>query len=342
MKQTAVILVNTGTPDTPSKSNVRKYLSEFLNDPRVIDMPWLFRKILVNLIIVPFRAGKSAALYRRLWTQEGSPLRWHLQNLIKKLNEREIPGYQFFGAMRYGNPSIRQILKESIAGPIDEIVIVPLYPQYASSTTGSVVEETMRLLKDLNVIPPVRFTVPFYDHEAFLSALITKIQQHNPGSFDHILFSYHGLPENHIHKIHPEIQLSGCKCDVEFPQHGRFCYRAACYRTTRLLAEKLNLEKGKYSSAFQSRLSKKWLTPFSDHTVQALAVQGIKNVLVVAPSFVADCLETTLEIGDEYAALFREYGGQNLQLVGSLNDDETWVDALMEIIGYDSGHNNIK
>jgi len=328
----ALLLVNVGTPDRPKVGAVRRYLTQFLNDPRVIDIPWLGRKLLVNGIIIPFRAKNSTELYKKLWTDKGSPLLINLEELVGKLQRLADNDYTVFGAMRYGNPSLKKVLNDINRKRFDEIVVFPLFPQYASSTTGSVADYVMQQVKKWNVIPSVRVINQFYRDPSFLSAFAEKINSYHPEDYDRILFSYHGLPIRQIDKVHPEVSEASCNCENELPEHGRFCYKATCYETTRLLANKLGLDPNKHQTAFQSRLSKNWLKPFSDETIKELAEQGAKKLLVVAPSFVADCLETTIELGDEYKELFEKNGGEQLTLVESLNSDDRWVEAIKEIV----------
>ena len=329
----ALLLVNIGTPDKPEVGAVRRYLSQFLNDHRVIDIPWLGRKLLVNGIIVPFRAKKSTKLYRRLWTDKGSPLLIYLNALASKLQELVGENITVFGAMRYGRPSLDRVLDEVKKKGFDEIVVFPLFPQYASSTTGSVAEKVMKHLKQWNVIPSVRIINQYYKHPAFISAFVEKIRSYNPEAYDRILFSYHGLPIRQIEKVHPEVPEAECTCQQEMPEHGHFCYKAACYETSRILANELELPPEKYMTSFQSRLSKNWLKPFSDETIKEMAEQGVQKLLVVAPSFVADCLETTIELGEEYKQLFTDSGGRQLTLVESLNSDDNWAEAIKAIVG---------
>ena len=328
----ALLLVNVGTPDKPEVGAVRRYLSQFLNDVRVIDIPWLGRKLLVNGIIVPFRAKKSTRLYQKLWTEKGSPLLIHLENLAGKLQKEFGDDFSVFGAMRYGNPSMKEVLNKIRREQFDEIVVFPLYPHYASSTTGSVVEEVMKRVRKWNVIPAVQTISQYYRHPSFLSAFAEKIKSYRPEEYDRILFSYHGLPVRQVEKVHPSIVEAECSCEMAMPEHGTFCYKATCYETTRLLVKKLGLDNEKVLTAFQSRLSKNWLKPFADETIQDLAEQGHKKVLVIAPSFVSDCLETTIEIGDEYKELFEHNGGEKLTLVESLNSDDNWVSAVKNIV----------
>lgn len=328
-----LILVNTGTPVSYSTRDVRNYLSEFLNDGRVIDMPAILRKILVNGIIVPFRAPRSAKLYERVWTPEGSPLLVNMKKLVEEIRSYVDENTGVFMAMRYGEPSLRSILDNIRKAPPDELIILPLYPQYASSTTGSVYESVLGNLKSRDVIPKLRIEGPFYNHPLFIDAYASLIASYNPFSFDHILFSYHGLPVRHVERLHPQVSCSSCSCSTGMPDHGKYCYKAACYETTRLLAGKLGLESTQYSLSFQSRLTKKWLTPFTDQTLRELAAAGKRRVLVVAPSFVADCLETIIEIGEEYRELFIKEGGEDLVLCRSLNYDGSWARALTVIAG---------
>lgn len=334
MGNRAVILVNVGTPDSPSVTDVRKYLSEFLNDPKVIDMPWLLRKLLVNLVIVPFRAPRSASLYRRLWTLRGSPLLVHLTELVQKARQSIQPGRPdnnlmssasdglvFYGAMRYGNPSLTSVLKQVKQEGFDRITVLPLYPQYASSTTGSVIELVNRVTGKWDSKPEINIVNQFYSLPAFIRPMADRIREADDFGFDRMVFSYHGLPVSQVRKEHPSCDPDTCMCADHMPEHGRMCYRAACYETSRLLAEKLGLDEGKYLTAFQSRFSKNWLGPFTDDTLLSLARSGAKRVIITAPSFTADCLETTVEIGEEYRKLFISGGGEELVVVPCLNED---------------------
>jgi ferrochelatase len=333
MRNKVLLLINTGTPEKPELKEVRSFLSEFLNDKRVIDLPWLIRKILVNLIIVPFRSPKSTRLYKKVWSDKGSPLLFNLNNLVAKVQSQLNDEYQVYGAMRYGKPSLDEILKYLKTRSPEKIVIFPLYPHYASSTTGSVNSYIMKEIKSWNIIPEVVFTGQFYSHPSYISTLAQKIKKYDYSKVDHILFSYHGLPLSHIRKIHPDIDCSLCKCDEKFPERGGFCYKATCYETSRLIAAELKLKQGGFSTSFQSRLSKDWLSPFTDNTLKILAGEGKKRVLVVAPSFVADCLETIIEINEEYQLLFQNAGGSGIIPVESLNDDENWAEAIIKIAG---------
>jgi len=331
-KKTAVILINVGTPDKPTVKAVRQYLSEFLNDRRVIDIPLVLQKILVNLIIVPFRAPKSTKLYLRLWTDKGSPLLYYSEQVKAELQKKLDSKADIFMAMRYGNPSIGKALSAIQKGNYDRVVIFPMFPQYASSTNGTAIQAVIDQIRQWNTIPEIHVVNQFYDHPAFLDAFTERIQSYQPENFDHVVFSYHGLPNRHLEKNHPEESITTCNCETALPEFGKFCYKATCYQTTRELANRLSLKVGQYSVSFQSRLSNNWMTPFTDQNLISRAKQGNKNILVVAPAFVADCLETTVEIGWEYKEMFIENGGENLQMVESLNDSPRWIAAMEEIL----------
>jgi len=331
-KKTAVILINVGTPDEPTVKAVRRYLSEFLNDRRVIDIPLVLQKILVNLIIVPFRAPKSTKLYQRLWTEKGSPLLYYSEQVQAGLQQKLGAKADVFMAMRYGNPSIGKALYAIQKGNYDRVVVFPMFPQYASSTNGTAIQAVIDQIRQCNTIPEIHAVNQFYDHTAFLDAFAERIQSYQPENFDHVVFSYHGLPNRHLEKNHPEESITTCNCETALPEFGKFCYKATCYQTTRELASRLGLKVGQYSVSFQSRLSNNWMTPFTDKNLLTRAKQGSKNVLVVAPAFVADCLETTVEIGWEYKEMFIANGGENLQMVESLNDSPRWIAAMEEIL----------
>lgn len=331
-KKKAVLLINVGTPDEPTVKAVRRYLSEFLNDRRVIDIPLVLQKILVNLIIVPFRAPKSTKLYQRLWTEKGSPLLYYSEIVQEELQKKLDSKADVFMAMRYGNPSVGKALSAIKKGNYNQLVILPMFPQYASSTTGTAIQVVIDQIRKWNTIPEIKAISQFYDHPAFLDAFTERIRSYQPETYDHVIFSYHGLPNRHLEKNHPEESINSCNCETTLPEFGKFCYKATCYQTTRELVRRLDLKKGQFSVSFQSRLSNNWMTPFTDQNLVSRAKQGCKSILVVAPAFVADCLETTVEIGWEYKELFTENGGENLQLVESLNDSPGWIAAMEDIL----------
>lgn len=333
MKKTAVVLVQLGTPDSPKVSDVRRYLREFLNDPRVIDIPWLLRKILVNLIIVPFRAPKSAKIYKELWDMSNgiSPLMTHTENLKAKLEKKfASENTHFFMAMRYQNPSIPSVLNEIKLANFDQIIFLPLFPQYASASTGSAMEACMKEVSKWWVIPEIKVISQFYDNEGYIATQAELGKALKPDDYDHVLFSYHGLPERQVDKVYHEATdlCADEPCETEINERNKFCYKATCFATTRRIAEKIGLSDDQYTVCFQSRLDKKWLRPFSDEIVEQRAKMGDKKLLVFSPAFVADCLETLIEIGDEYQEIFEEHGGEKVQLVPSCNDHDVFVDGL--------------
>jgi len=332
MKKKIILLINVGTPDKPNALSVAKYLFQFLNDKYVIDIPWFFRTLLVNLIIIPFRARKSAERYRKIFTDNGSPLLNHLNNLTKKLQEKISEDYLVLGAMRYGNPSVKSVLMSIEISDIERVIVVPLYPQYATSTTKSAKQHVLKTMQNLGINTEVKFVNQFYNEKGFIQSFANQIKSCNPEKFDHLVFSFHGLPVNQVEKNHPSHSCNQCSCTTTMPEQGKLCYKACCYETTRLLANELSFSKNQYSVAFQSRLTKNWIKPFTKDVLLQLLTQGKKKILVVAPSFVADCLETTYEIGMEYKQYFLEHGGEELVLVESLNSSDQWVNALKDLI----------
>jgi ferrochelatase len=333
MNKTGVLLVNLGTPDSPSVKDVRRYLFEFLNDPRVIDIPAALRFFLVNFIIVPFRAPKSSEIYKLLWTDKGSPILIYGESVKEKLQKELGDSFEVELAMRYQNPSLDNVLDKMRVKNYKKIIVIPLFPQYASATTGSVIEKVMKIVSKWWVIPEIKFTGQFFDNEGYLQTIVERAKKYNLSEYDHILFSYHGLPERQVDKVYFDSKAcSDHKCDEELNDDNIYCYKATCYATTRLLAEKMNIPKDRYTVCFQSRLDKKWLSPFSDEVVIEWAKKGAKKLLVFSPAFVADCLETTVEIGIEYQKLFEEHGGEKVQLVESLNDHPLWIQTLKQIV----------
>jgi ferrochelatase len=330
--KTAVLLINLGTPDSPSVSDVRSYLSQFLNDPRVIDIPWIARKILVNGIIVPFRAPKSAKVYKKLWTKSGSPLLFHSESVKSLLQMELLETHDVYLAMRYKNPSIPSVLEEIRKKIYTKIILLPMFPQYASASTGSALEEAMRVISGWWVIPDLRIISQYYNHSLYISAFVDRGKQFNIDEYDHVLFSYHGLPERQVDKVYDNDLCANHNCEDSVDEENTFCYKATCYATTRLLAEQLNIPKEKYTVCFQSRLDKKWLEPFSDKVVEECAKKGMKKILVFSPAFTADCLETIIEIGEEYQEIFEEHGGEKVQLVESLNSHPLWIQCLKDLV----------
>jgi len=328
-----VLLVQLGSPNSPKTADVRKYLFQFLNDPRVIDLPWLLRKILVNVMIVPFRSPKSAKIYKKLWTPEGSPLIIHSENLMNKLQNILGNDYSVHLAMRYQNPSLESVMEEMKLAHYNKIIIFPLFPHHASATTGSILEKTMKIMRKWYVIPEVKMISSYYDDEGFIDSIVNQSSNFNIDDFDHILFSYHGLPISQVDKVYEDKKpCADHNCENEINDNNKYCYKAQCYGTTRLVAEKLKIPEEKYTVCFQSRLNKNWLEPFADQVVKNLAGEGAKRLLVFSPAFVADCLETIIEIGEEYQQIFINAGGEKVQLVPSLNDSDKWVNAVKSLI----------
>jgi protoporphyrin/coproporphyrin ferrochelatase len=331
--KTGVLLVNLGTPDSPSVSDVRKYLFEFLNDPRVIDLPWLLRKFLVNVIIVPFRAPKSAKIYQQLWTDKGSPLLIYGKRVKEKLQIVLGDKFDVEFAMRYQNPGLDEVLERMRLKQHEKLIVIPLFPQYASASTGSVFEKVMSIINKWWVIPEIKFAGQFYDNEDFINSFVEIAKKYDINEYDHVLFSYHGLPVRQVDKVYVDgKKCTDHNCETEITEDNKFCYKAACYATTRLLAGKLNIPVDKYTVCFQSRLDKNWLEPFTDKIVIQKANEKAKKLLVFSPAFVSDCLETTVEIGIEYQNLFREHGGEKIQLVESLNEHPMWIETLKNIV----------
>ncbi len=331
MKKTGVLLINLGTPDSPKVKDVGPYLIQFLNDGRVIDIPWLIRSILVNLIIVPIRMFSSAKEYQKLWTEKGSPLLYHSQDLAKEVQKELGDEYDVHLAMRYNKPSIKTVLAEIKKQQYEELIVLPLYPQHASSSNGTAIEDVMKYISKWWVIPNIRIISKFHDDNGYLESFEARASEFDLDSYDHILFSYHGLPTRHIKKCN----IDGCianDCDCLSINNNSYCYRANCVSTTKNLAKRLKLDPSKYSICFQSRLDNKWLTPFADKEVENLAKSGAKRVLVFSPAFVADCLETIVEIGEGFEEIFIENGGEKLDLVPSLNTHPRWIKALKELI----------
>jgi len=325
-----VLLVNLGSPDSPQPKDVKKYLGEFLMDERVIDAPKFLRTLLVKGIILNTRPKKSAKAYQKIWWDEGSPL----IVLSKRLQEKvkELTSIPVALAMRYGKPSIKKGLQELSDLGVTETLLIPLYPQHAMASTETILVLAEALRKEF--FPKMEFTnLPaFYNHPDYIRVLANSIQNYlKDKEWEHLLFSYHGIPERHIRKT--DITKSHCKIDGQCCQTPssahQFCYRHQCYETTRKVVEYLELKEGTYSSSFQSRLAgDKWLQPYTDTTVEDFAKNGTKNMAIVTPAFVSDCLETLEEIGMEAAEDFMEKGGEQFHVVPCLNTDHEWVKVL--------------
>ena len=338
MNKPALLIVNLGTPDSPSYFNVFKYLREFLMDGRVIDIPAFFRFILVTLIICPLRSFSSGKIYKQLWDLSGgeSPLLKNTRELTTKLNEAQ-EKFNVFYAMRYQTPSIKSTLAHIQKTNPTDLIVFPLFPHYASATSGSVYAEVTKQLSKEWVIPNFNFISQYYDHPAFIEAWIKTAQNYDIEQYDKILFSYHGLPKSQVNKVYKDMQCDGKNCEHEINDDNHYCYKATVYETSKLIADRLNIPQDKYEVSFQSRLTNNWLEPFSDEVLKSYPAKGIKKVLVFSPAFTADCLETIIEIGHEYKELFEESGGQKLDYVESLNFSDAWVQAIIDIVNSKSG-----
>ena len=328
----ALLLVNLGTPDKPTYLSVFKYLRQFLMDGRVININPFLRFILVNFIICPTRSFSSTKVYKEVWDKNtGSPLLHNTTKLAEKLVNK-VQDYDVYFAMRYQNPSIESVINKILETNPDEITVLPLFPHYAAATTGSVYQEISRVISKKWVVPNIRFINQFYDNEKFINAWVDKASKFDLNTYDKVIFSYHGIPNSHVDNVYPDSLCSDHNCESEVTNENKFCYKATTYETTKILASRLNLSPDKYQVTFQSRLTNKWLTPFTDEVLESLPTNGNKNVLVFSPAFTADCLETIIEIGDEYKELFLEAGGERLDYVESLNYSDLWADAIIDII----------
>lgn len=324
-----VLLVNLGTPNEPDVSNVRRYLREFLMDARVIDIPWLQRLLLVKGLIVPLRARKSSKAYAQLWTSQGSPLRYHTKHLTEKLQAVLGPGFLLRYAMRYQYPSLDEAVDELREVPLSALIVVPLFPQYASATTGSITELLFQKIARWPRVPSLYMLNQFHLRAEFLDAWAERSKPFLDQQWDAILFSYHGLPERQIKKASLRDYCQMDSCCSEPHAANRYCYRAQCLAMTDALVRRLGWPVEKSDTSFQSRLGRSpWLQPYTEDVLKHYAANKKKRVLIYAPSFVSDCLETTVEIEQEYSNLFLSHGGEKLQLVPSLNDSDTWVEAL--------------
>jgi ferrochelatase len=314
-----VLLVNLGTPDSPTYFAVQRYLREFLGDRRVINTSrWIWLPILYG-IVLPFRPFRSARNYQQIWTQEGSPLAIYSERLKSKIERRLVEmlgdGVRVALAMTYGNPSIDLAIHALAEQNVKRLLVLPLYPQYCSSTTGSVFDRTVDALKRWRWIPETRFVNDYYAAPGYVEALSERIEEHwaSAGERDHLVFSYHGIPLEYVQQGDP--------------------YRAQAEATTRLVASRLGLKENEWSLCYQSRFGTvEWLQPYALDTLKDLAARGIRRLTVVSPSFAVDCLETLQEVAIEYAHQFSTFGGERLTLVPALNDDDRHAEFLVSVI----------
>ncbi len=325
-----VLLVNLGSPDSTDPKDVKKYLDEFLMDPRVIDVPHWARTLLVRGIILNTRPKKSAEAYQKIWWKEGSPLIVISERLQKKVQERvNIPVAL---AMRYGSMTIKKGLQELVDKGVKHILVMPLYPQFAMATTETINVKVEELRNEFFPGLEITSLPAFYDQDDYIEVLSQSIQEQLKGKeIEHLLFSYHGVPERHIRKsdvTNGHCKIDG-KCCVTPSEAHQFCYRHQCLETTRKVAEKLNLKEGTYSTSFQSRLGfDPWLQPYTDRTIERFGKNGIKKMAIVTPAFVSDCLETLEEIAMEGEEIFHEVGGKEFTTIPCLNDRDDFADVL--------------
>ncbi|EHQ25399.1 ferrochelatase [Mucilaginibacter paludis] len=336
MSKKGVLLINLGTPDSPSVSDVRKYLDEFLMDPRVIDVNPVLRTFLVKGIIVPFRSPKSAKLYQHIWDDKtGSPLLHYSILQHQQLKDELGDEYQVELAMRYQSPSIESALNRLKEALVQSILVIALFPQYASASSGSVHEKVMDIVGNWQTIPDISFINSFHDNELMIETFADNGRKYQPETYDHILFSFHGLPQRQLIKCDHTgqycLKVNGC-CDT-LNDTNKLCYSAQSHHTAQLIAQKLNIPADRYTICFQSRLgSDPWVQPYTSEVIKKLANEGKKRLLVFCPAFVADCLETVYEVSVEYHEEFIAAGGEHVQLVESLNDSPKWIRALKEMV----------
>lgn len=329
MKKTGILLVNIGTPNNPEPEAVGKYLTEFLMDPYVIDIPTALRWFLVHILIVPKRKTASSQLYKKVWSEKGSPLMHYSQSFSDKLQKSIGSQFVVKIGMRYGSPSIANALTEMAEEHVEELILVPLYPQFSYAATTSSIVKTKEIVKDYLGDVKMKVVPPFFNEPSFLQSFENVARPYlEEKNWDKVLFSFHGLPERQVKKT--DATGKHCRCDTTccraITKDNQDCYRAQCYETARCLASSLNLKPEDYLVAFQSRLGRTpWIKPHSDEYYRTLAAQGVKRLLVLSPSFVTDCLETLEEIQIRGKEEFCANGGETLTLIPSLNDNDQWV-----------------
>ena len=334
MLRKAVLLMNLGTPDHFDPASVKRYLKEFLSDPRVIDISSAMRWLLVNGIILPSRHKKSAAAYEKIWQEAGSPLLIHTQMLAEKLALHLGSDYHVAFGMRYGSPSIGSALQKLLALSPQSLHVIPLFPQYASASTGSALEVFFKLIATEWNIPEVKVINSFYANPGYIHAYKQIIEQHIKNkNIEMLIFSYHGLPQRHIKKSQCVAACDYVNACPAISDANSYCYRAQCYTTSRLIAESLGLDENQYHVAFQSRLGRTpWVKPYTDVLLPKLAKKRVKNIAVVCPSFVADCLETLEEVNIRMREQWQTLGGGEFVFIPCLNDHPIWVNALMSMV----------
>ena len=314
-----VLITNLGTPDAPKKAELKRYLKEFLSDPRVVEVPRLLWWMILNFVILNIRPKRSAKAYETVWTERGSPLMYHTQDqanaLRKTLQDQYGDSVEVDFAMRYGSPSVDSVIDKMLQQGVRKLVVLPLYPQYCASTTGSTFDAVAQSFSKRRWIPELRFVTHYHDNIEYINAVADKIQSHweQHGRADKLIFSYHGIPKRYLLNGDP--------------------YHCECHKTSRLIAEKLGLSESEHFTSFQSRFGREeWLKPYTDHSLKAFPEQGVKSVQVVCPGFSADCLETIEEIGEENRDYFLEAGGERYEYIEALNADESHIMALTNLL----------
>ncbi len=328
--KTGVLLINLGTPKSYQPKDVKNYLTEFLLDPLVVDVPWLLRQILVRGIIIPKRYQESAKLYQKIWREEGSPLMVYGHLLKTKLEEALGSEFLVELAMRYQELKIEEQIDLLLKKNVKKIVFIPLFPQYAEATTGSIIKKIIQAIKKRPFFPPFKIVTHFETQGKMIQAYVDNINQFDLADYDHLLLSFHGLPIRHLKKIDQGC-LSSQSCCERKENNG--CYRKQCYQTAQSIMQKIDFDPQNVSITFQSRLGKDpWIMPYTFDTAKSLLQKGKKKILVACPAFVADCIETLSEIAIEYRHDFINLGGQKFDLVPSLNDHPAWIEGLKELI----------
>ncbi len=330
-----VLVMNVGSPEAPEPGPVRTYLREFLSDPRVIDIHPLARGLLLELVILPTRPRASAEAYRKVWTSEGSPLLVNSRRFASELGRLLGPEYRVALGMRYGQPSISAALDAFAAEGIDRVLLFPLYPQYASSSTGTALEAAMAHAGKAETVASLTAVPAFYDDPAFVGAFAERCRAAFETPPDLVLFSFHGLPERHMRKGDTSGAhcLASATCCDRLETVNRNCYRAQCYATARGIAHGLGLDAARYEVSFQSRLGRTpWIKPYTDEVVPGLPARGVKHLAVACPAFVADCLETLEEVGMRLRHDFLRAGGETFTFVPSLNAEPSWIAAAAALV----------
>ena len=335
MSKQGVLLINLGSPDSTSVSDVRRYLREFLMDGRVIDVPFPIRWAIVHLAILPFRPKQSAHAYREVWLPEGSPLVITSRNVTEALREKLGTEFPLELAMRYQNPSIESAVRKLRDRGVTDLLVLPLFPHYATSSFETAAVRAREVV--LKLAPGMSVTVapPYYNHPEYIAALVESARSHLDGGYDRLLFSFHGIPERHLRKGDPThchcLKAPDC-CNVPSPAHAT-CYRAQCFATVRAFVAAAGIPEVKYSVSFQSRLgSDPWLQPYTDKELERFGREGVGKLLVICPAFVSDCLETLEEIAMQGKESFLEAGGGEFGMIPCMNEHPRWIEALATLV----------